>query len=469
MATRACVSLRQLAALVLIAAALPAAAAPASGPLRVLRENPRYFTDGSGRAVYLAGSHTWDDFQDLSIQDPPRPFDYPAFLEFLARRNHNFLRLWSWELPHGTWRYCAPFPWRRTGPGTARDGKPRFDLTSFDQSYFDRLRARVVAAGQRGIYVSVMLFEGFDVQFYRQPDDGYPLDAGNNINGVSAPGVSSQDLSRPEVTAFEDAYVRKVIDTVDDLDNVLYEIANEAGPYSTRWQYHLIRLVKEYEARKPKQHPVGMTAQYPGGSDGILLASEADWISPRAAVPAEVRGTKVIINDSDHSFGYRLMLEGGSAAQIAWAWENFTRGNNLAFMDPYLTVWPQRNSPAANRPDAYWETMRSALTDVGEYAARIDLAAMTPRGDLVTGGGFCLAQPGSQYLVFVPAPAPLPEHTPARIRNHELTLRTAPGSYAYEWFDPQVHRVVARGTLALTRAAQLSVPLAGAAVLWLHR
>ena len=33
-------------------------AAPATGPLRVHPTNPRYFTDGSGKAIYLTGSHT---------------------------------------------------------------------------------------------------------------------------------------------------------------------------------------------------------------------------------------------------------------------------------------------------------------------------------------------------------------------------------------------------------------------------
>ncbi|MCI0541159.1 MAG: hypothetical protein L0Z50_38645, partial [Verrucomicrobiales bacterium] len=36
---------------------------PAKGPLTVLKANPRYFTDGSGKAVYLTGSHNWDTFQ----------------------------------------------------------------------------------------------------------------------------------------------------------------------------------------------------------------------------------------------------------------------------------------------------------------------------------------------------------------------------------------------------------------------
>ena len=39
-------------------------ATPAAGPLRISTVNPRYFTDGSGKVVYLTGSHTWDNLQD---------------------------------------------------------------------------------------------------------------------------------------------------------------------------------------------------------------------------------------------------------------------------------------------------------------------------------------------------------------------------------------------------------------------
>ena len=44
--------------------------------------------------------------------------------------------------------------------GHAIDGQPRFDLDQLDQAYFDRLRERV-APPARGIYVSVMLFDGW--------------------------------------------------------------------------------------------------------------------------------------------------------------------------------------------------------------------------------------------------------------------------------------------------------------------
>src|SRR5262245_12059151 len=44
------------------------------GPLTVSTVNPRYFSDPSGRAVYLTGAHTWNNLVDMDSQYPPRPF-----------------------------------------------------------------------------------------------------------------------------------------------------------------------------------------------------------------------------------------------------------------------------------------------------------------------------------------------------------------------------------------------------------
>src|SRR5712691_2211255 len=82
------------------ATALPEATAqpgPATGPLRVLESNPRYFMDGSGKAIYLAGSHQWHNFQDNGHRlpqgkDPPEAFDYDGYLDFLQKHHHNFFR-----------------------------------------------------------------------------------------------------------------------------------------------------------------------------------------------------------------------------------------------------------------------------------------------------------------------------------------------------------------------------------------
>jgi len=47
--------------------------AKAAGPLRVHQANPRYFTDGSGKAVYLTGSHRWANLMDRGPSDLPPP------------------------------------------------------------------------------------------------------------------------------------------------------------------------------------------------------------------------------------------------------------------------------------------------------------------------------------------------------------------------------------------------------------
>ncbi len=317
----------------------------ATGPLRVHPDNPRYFTDGSGRAIYLTGSHTWASLQDtLPVEGEQRPFDYDAYLDFLEEHNHNFFRLWAWESTLWVARdskhaLITPLPFVRTGPGEALDGQPQFDVTQFNQAYFDRLRRRVETAQERGCYVAVMLFQGFSVarkspERQDTPWEGHPLNKGNNRNGINGDadgdgeGYEVHTLSNPAVTRVQEAYVRKVIDAVNDLDNVIYEISNESHGDSTQWQYHFIRFIHEYERSKPKQHPVWMSYQWDGiagaGRNEDLWKSPAEALSPahddnrrgarpyRTDPPATNAG-KVILCDTDHIWGV-----GGD---VAWVWK----------------------------------------------------------------------------------------------------------------------------------------------------
>ena len=81
----------------------------ATGPLRVSAKNPRYFCDASGREVLLVGSHTWNSLVDMGRSDPPEAFDFDAYLDFLDRYGHNFIRLWTWDST--TWDTRANGKW----------------------------------------------------------------------------------------------------------------------------------------------------------------------------------------------------------------------------------------------------------------------------------------------------------------------------------------------------------------------
>jgi hypothetical protein len=449
------------------------AGAAATGPLRSHPENPRYFTDGtrtpdgSFNAVYLTGSHTWNNMVDLGRSDPPERFDFEAYLDFLEQHHHNFIRLWAWDSTRWDTRAngalgkdfihnAGPLPWLRTGPGNALDGKPKFDLTKFDAAYFERLRSRVKAAGDRGIYVSVMLFEGWGL-FHGNRRDGtedgwawrsHPFNPANNINSAKVQGADAlsgrvHTLDNPEVNKLQAAYVSKVVDTLNDLDNLLYEVLNEGGEKD--WNWWVIQTIHEHQRTKRKQHVVGNTGH---GAERLpsMLASPAEWISPGRAdgfaeEPPAWNEHKVSVLDTDHIWGV-----GGSAA---WVWKSFLRGHNPIFMDPY--------DGSVLGQDRGWEPIRAAMGHVRRLAERVSLAAMQPREELAT-NGYCLATPGIEYLVYQPK------------MGAPFSVELRPGAYRFEWFDPIKGVVVEDGLCkAQGGAQQFSPPLKTDAVLYLKK
>jgi hypothetical protein len=446
-------------------------AATATGPLRVLSSNPRYFTDGSGKAIYLTGSHTWTNLKDMGTSNSPPVFDYNAYLDFLTQSKHNFIRLWTWELTRFQFSgkstaYTSPFPWPRTGSTNALDGKPKFNLSTFDQPYFDRLRSRVIAARDREIYVSIMLFEGNGANISTVPWrwNGHPFNASNNINGINGDvngngtGIEVHTLQNSAVTAIQEAYVRKLIDTVNDLDNVLYEITNEAGAYSTEWQYYMINYVKNYEKTKPKQHPVGMTFQYPDGNNDALFSSPADWISPNPLAsspydyktnPPPANGSKVVFPDTDHLWGV-----GGNRT---WVWKSFLRGYNPIYMDPLSVITGVNaltNVFSGSEPADITNT-RKTMGYTLTYAQKMNLAAMTPQNSL-SSTAYCLAKSGSEYLVYQPS------------SNTSFTVNLVAGNYSFEWFNPATGVVASSGTVAASGGNKsFTSPFSGDAVLYL--
>ncbi len=447
---------------------------PAMGPLRVHPDNPRYFTDGtkapdgSLKAVYLTGAHTWNNLVDMGRHDPPEEFDFAAYLEFLQSHHHNFIRLWAWD---STWwdtqangslgkdfiHNAAPLPWARTGPGSALDGKPKFDLTQFDPAYFERLRSRVAAAKTRGIYVSVMLFEGWGLMHgNRRPapaEDGWawrshPFNPSNNLNALKIEGADTTSgrvhtMRNPDVNKLQAAYIRKVVDTVTDLENVLYEVINEGG--EQEWDWWVVDTIRQYQRTRPQQHPVGITGH---GAERVasMLASPADWISPGrvdgyADDPPAWDGKKVSLLDTDHIWGV-----GGNAA---WVWKSFLRGHNPIFMDPY------DGSVLGMPRNEHWEAIRRALGDTRRFAERVNLAPMAPHDQLAS-TGYCLANPGVEYLIYQPQ------------AGEAFSLELRAGTYRFEWFDPAKGAAAGIGRLESTGQAQhFKAPFEGDAVLYL--
>jgi Family of unknown function (DUF6298)/Protein of unknown function (DUF4038)/Putative collagen-binding domain of a collagenase len=454
-----------VAAALLIGVVVSSPAAPRPEPrtgamsLRVSKVNPRYFTNASGRAVFLTGSHVWWNLQGARTwrvdceRGRAAPFRYGNYLDHLTSHGHNFIRLWRIELTR--WHECgddvaiAPQPWRRSGPGRAFDGRPKFDLRRFDPAYFRRLRERVAAARRRGLYVSVMLFEGWSAQFERQPwrSRGHPFFFGNNVNGLdpdrNRDGTLHEiyTLAAPRIRRIQEAYVRKVIDTVGRYDNVLYEIANESGAFSIPWQYRMIAFVKRHErARGFRAHPVGMSFVH-GHSSAPLYGSRADWVAPsdrsHLSDPPAANARKVVFSDTDHHCG--------GCGDETFPWRTFMRGYNPIFMDE-MTSEPRA------------EAIRRAMGATLRAAKRIDLLHMAPRGDLCS-TWYCLVRRGREYLVYQSGSGPfLVDLSGGRGRR-----------FALEWMHPLTGAITRAADVEGGAARRLTPPYDGAIVAHLKR
>jgi hypothetical protein len=451
-----------------------------AGVLRVHPGNPCYFADGSGRAIYLGGHQIFVDLQDNSfnkafIRGGDRTLHWQAYLDFARQCNFNYLRNWIiWSTGSGSMgpvnkAVAFPMPYKRVrGHGRAKDGGYKFDVHQFDETFFGRMRQRCEDLQRRGIYVSIMLFEVYG--FLRGEACGQPVQTlwdgnifnkANNINGVhmdydgDGKGMEFFYTQDGEVLRLQKAYVKKVIDTVNHLDNILYEVANEL--HSPQWQYQMVEFIKRYEKSKPKQHLVLLSAggRTRGGkwvqmnkpqvvdSAANCFAVAGSWASGqyRKQDPPANKTAKPGFVDMDH-------VAPGSH-DVGYVWTAFTRGYHFNLYDKPF------ESPDAEAPA--WECVRYNVGKTVEYAHTIDLVNAQPRPDLAS-TGFCLAKPGWEYIVYQPNRS-----------SFTVSGLQSSGSYYYQWYDAGRHESVGTGCVETCGSTKSFTPANESMVLYLKR
>ncbi|MBI1895546.1 MAG: hypothetical protein HYS04_03275 [Acidobacteria bacterium] len=209
-------------------------------------------------------------------------FDYVPYLDELARNQLNLSRAFTFyrELedsipPLGFSNTLAPeagaevMPWKRTGPGKANDGGPKFNLDQWNNEYFTRFKNFLKAAAEREIVVEVVLF----CNPYRESIwSWFPLHPANNVNGVGG-GISEvgqfMELHDPTVTARQMAFVRKLVAELNSFDNMYFEINNETSARDNSretaarqdaWHVALSKAIRETEQKLPKKHLIAVNA-----------------------------------------------------------------------------------------------------------------------------------------------------------------------------------------------------------------
>lgn len=428
-------------------------------PIALHPENPHYFLyKGKPTVLITSGEHYG------AVLNPD--FDYAKYLETLAADGLNMTRVFTgaYVEPVGAFKIeqntLAPrpgrfiCPWLRTAiPGYANGGN-KFDLTKWDDEYFNRLKDFMSEAEKRNIIVELALFCPFygDHQWQLSPMNDI-----NNING-GAPAdrthVYTLDKSQ-SLLAVQENLVKKIIQELKPFNNLIYEICNEPyfGGVTMEWQHHMAALIREEE--REFSHPHLISQNIANGSQKIedphpaVSVFNFHYATPPIAVAQNYHLNKVI-GDNETGFkgnadstyrkeGWACILAGGALYNNLDY--SFTQEQENGTFQ-YPATQPGGGSPALRRQLHY---LQQFISSFDYLRMKPDTAVIVNREEFRT--AYALAEEGTQYGIYIFGQGPF-----------ELQLSIPEGMYDVEFTDPLTGKSEKGNALNADGNVEISTP-----------
>ncbi len=433
----------------------------ASEPLSLHPDNPHYFL-WRGKPTILIGSG--EHYGALLNTE----FDFERYFTALAKDGLNHTRTFSGtyrEVPGSfgiTDNTLAPkpghylAPWARSPEPGYYDGGNKFDLKRFDPRYFDRLRRFMQAADRHGVVVEFVLFcPLYDEELWRAS----PMNARNNINGIgNCPSSEVLTLKHPDLVQVQVAFVRKVVEVLNEFDNFYFEVCNE--PYVKNvpldWQYKIIETIVETESGLPKKHLISMNIA--NGSKKVddphphVAILNFHYCTPPDAVALNYHLGRVI---GENETGFRGRDD---ILYRTEAWEFILAGGGLfSHLDYSFTcahpegTFREYKSPGGGSPE-----LRQQLGILKRFIESFDFIRMKPSQEVLVNKprGFnvrILGEPGVAYAGYTCVALP---HRPKNLSEYilkdtvlTLELRVPAGMYQVEWLSPVTGTTLAKDTV----------------------
>lgn len=416
----------------------------AGDPIRLHPENPHYFLFRGKPTILITSTEHYGAVLNGD-------FDAIPYLNELHARGFNLTRTFSGtyrEVP-GSFKIrkntLAPSPakyiapWPRTETAGAEDGLHKFDLRRWNDAYFERLRAFVSAASERGIVVEFSLF----CPFYEENLWAVnPMNARNNVNGVGdIPRNEAYTGKHRDLQEVQEAFVRKVVRELSGFDNIYFEICNEPyfGGVTLDWQARIAEVIVETEKGLRRRHLIAQN----------IANEKAKIEKPNPAVsifnfhyagPPATVGMNYGLNRAigDDETGFRGIEDRPYRVE---AWDFIVAGgalfDNLDYSfttdredgtDPVVAPTPGGGGPA----------YRAQLQTLKRFIEGFEFVKMAPDDAVIAGvvppktSARALSERGRAYALYI--------HGGKAVT---LTLRLPAGRYRAEWLDPRSGRVEA--------------------------
>jgi len=409
-------------------------------PLSLHPDNPHYFLFRGKPAVLISSGEHYGAVLNLD-------FDYVRYLNELQSCGLNHTRLFSGtyhEVPGNfgiadntlapaTGRYIGP--WLRVKePGP--DGAGKFDLTRFDPAFFERLKDFLTRASQRNVVVEVNFF----CPNYDDSQWGVsPMNPANNVNHIAPLArTEAYTLGHPDLLAFQDAFVRKIVTECRDFDNLYFEVCNEPyfGGVTMDWQNHIVASIRDAEKDMPAGHLISMNVA--NGSKKVSKPNPAvsifnfHYCAPPDAVAANWELDKVI-GENETGFNGSKDL-----TYRTEGWNFILAGGGLydSLDYSFTAAHPDGSMEKYKAPGGGSLALRRQLKVLHEFIDGFDFLRMKPDNGLIKSGigagvtARVLAEPGKQYAIYVTG-------------GHQLDLKLdlPAGTYAVQWLNPATGKI----------------------------
>jgi hypothetical protein len=425
-------------------------------PLSLHPDNQHYFLFRGKPTILIGSTEHYGAVMNLD-------FDYIRYLDELSNKGLNVTRTFSgvYVEPQGAFGIAkntlAPAkekficPWARSNLPGYPGGGNKFDLTKWDEAYFERLKDFIAEAGKRNIVVELDLFSNFyDTLQWKLS----PLHCKNNINNVEAILDQKEVLSlrHPGILKIQEEMVRKILTVCNGLDNLYYEVCNE--PYFgdlkalDSWEKHMADVIADAENMLPHKHLISQNIQ--NGSFKIENPHPAvsifnfHYAKPPVTVEMNYGLNKPI---GDNETGFNGIEDVHYRTE---AWDFITAGgalfNNLDYSftagneDGSFVVTP-------GQPGGGGITLRNQLKILKTVFGEIDFIHMKPSDYLLKNSPEgnstmrILAEEGEQYLLYLNNSKVDKGINSESNRDNgttfEISIELSAGDYKGEWIDTE--------------------------------
>lgn len=258
------------------------------GPIRQHPDNPHYFAWRGKPVVLITSDQHYGAVINLD-------FDYIPFLDRLQEFGMNLTRIYPGGYVEMKDQYTrgnplgpAPdryiLPWKKsTEEGANRNlGRYKYDLDSWDEDYFRRLKDFVYQASVRDIIVEIAFFNGM----YEDRWMAQPLYHTNNLQGVGTGDFKLfTTMADRKLAGYQIAYVKRIASELLGFDNIIYDISDEPEMQhheSRDWNSALLDALISVDHHR---HIYGETAN--SASPDFTGDSRTSWIPTEYISPME--------------------------------------------------------------------------------------------------------------------------------------------------------------------------------------